>query len=306
MKKTVLIVGINSFVGSNIAEMLKDEFRIVGTYNKNFVNIPGITCYPMDVMKKEFVMNLMSRIRPDFTIYAAGMSSLMECKLRPKYAEALNANGAINACTASERYGSRFVLISSAFVMGGSDTLYKEGDTPFPNSAYGTSLSSAEFYVQRSCLNYLILRCSVLYGRSHNPLHPNWFEVVQASLAKNVPLIADTSVTTGFLDITILAKILKATFQGNVSNRLIHISSRDFMNRNEFALAYAKIFHKDTNMIQKTSGKFPLDTENKAGNVASQNYCFKLDTSNAEEFLGTKMPSIEESLQYTHKRMSQN
>ena len=304
MKKTVLIVGISSFVGSNLAEMLKDDFRVVGTYHKTPVLIPGITTFPCDVLKKDFVMNLMSRIKPDFTIFAVGMSSLQECKLKPKYADALNASGAINVCSASERYGARFILISSAFVLGGANMLYREGDTPFPNSQYGTSLSSAEFYVQRSCLNYLILRCSVLYGRGYNPAHPNWFESIQAACVKSKPILADDSVITGFLDITILAKIIKAAMKNDISNRLIQVSSRDFMNRFDFAQLYAKIFKQDSNFIQKTTGKFPIDTEKAGAAPAQQVYHFKMDTTNAEEFLGTKMPSIEESLQYTHKRLS--
>jgi dTDP-4-dehydrorhamnose reductase len=153
-------------------------------------------------------------------------------------------------------------------------------------------------------LNYLILMCSVLYGRSFNPLHPNWFEFLQASLVKGVPLAADDSVVLGFLDVTILAKILKAAFNGNITNRLIHVSSRDFMSRYDFAQMYSKVFRRDSNMIQRVTGKFPIDTDNKSGSVASQNYYFKLDTTNAESFLGTKMPSVEESLQYTHKRLT--
>ena len=84
------------------------------------------------------------------------MSSLTDCKLNPKMADALNTTGAVNACSASERYGSKFIYLSSGYVLGGEDQLYKEGDTPFPTTAYGNSLSSTEFWIQRSCLNYLV------------------------------------------------------------------------------------------------------------------------------------------------------
>src|SRR5688572_27476615 len=121
MKKTVLIFGVSSFVGSNLALMLKDDYRVIGTYHKTPVEIPGITCYPCDVLKKDYVMNLTGLFKPDFTIYAIGLSSLTECKNFPKLADALNTNGAINACTASERYGSKFIFISSSYVLGGED-----------------------------------------------------------------------------------------------------------------------------------------------------------------------------------------
>lgn len=306
MKKTILIFGISSFVGSNLALMLKDDYRVVGTYYKTPVEIPGITCFPCDVLRKDYVSNLIGLVKPDYTIYAVGLSSLTECKLHPKLADALNTVGAVNCCSSSERYGSKFIYISSSFVLGGENVLYKEGDTPFPNTVYGTSLSSTEFYIQRSCLNYLVLRCSPLYGRSYGPKHPNWFESVQAALVQNQAVVADDSVTTGFLDIVIVGRILKNFLKSNVTNRLFHVSSRDQITRYEFARLIAKTFKKDENLIQRSTMTFPVETGNSkiGGKNASGEYFFRLDTFNAEDALGLKLPSIEESLQLTHKRLS--
>ena len=306
MKKTVLIFGISSFVGSNLALSLKDEYRVVGTYFKTPVEIPGITCFPCDVSKKEYLTSLVGLVKPDFTIYAIGLSSLTECKLNPRLAEVLNSAGAVNVCTASERNNSKFIYLSSAFVLGGEDQLYKEGDTPFPNTVYGTSLSSTEFYIQRSSLNYLILRCSPLYGRGYGPKHPNWFETIQAALAQNRIVMADDSVVSGFLDIMLLGKILKAFLTSSVTNRLFQVSSKDNLTRYEFARLVAKTFKKDDNLIQRTTIPFPNEvSDSKIGgvNTTGLNF-FRMDTFNVEDFLGTTMPTIEESLQVTYRRLS--
>lgn len=302
MKKTLLIFGVSSFVGSNLLEMLQEEFRIVGTYYKTPVSIPGVTCFPCDVLKKDYVARITAIVKPDATIYAAGLSSLEECKLFPKQADALNSAGAVNCCIAAERYGSKFVYISSSFVLSGDDTMYREGETPFPNTVYGTSLSSTEFYIQRSCLNYLILRCAPLYGRGLNPKHNNWFESIQSAFAKHEPIYADDSAYTGFLDVQIMVKVLKATINMNVTNRLFHVSSKDFMTRYDFAMMYARIFKKDETLVQKVSGLFP-SPESK--NADSSKHYFRLDTSNIEEFLNTKLPTVEESLMSTYRRLNQ-
>lgn len=302
MRKTVMIFGISSFVGSNLAEALKDDFRIVGTYHQTPVTIPGITCYPCDVHKKDYVSRLIAIVKPDFTIYAVGLSSLVDCKLRPKLADALNSSGAANVCSASERYRSKFVLISSGFVHSGENLTYTEGDTPFPNSAYGNSLSSAEFFVQRSCLNYLIFRCGVLYGRSFRPQHPNWFEFVEKALARGEKFTADDSVKTGFLDIHIIGKILKQALLADMTNRLIHISSSDTMTRYEFARQYARSFKFDENLVQRNVVPFPLDRK-PGGKDAVQELSFRMSTANVEEFIGTRMPSIDESIVFTKKRL---
>lgn len=301
MKKTILIFGVTSFVGSNLIELLKDEFRIIGTFHQTPVSIPGVTCIPCDVLKKDYVQNIVARFRPDLTLYAVGLSSLRECQLMPKYADALNTSGAVNCCAAAERMDSKFIYISSGFVLGGENTLYREGETPFPNSAYGTSLSNTEFYIQRSCLNYLILRCCPLYGRSYNPEHSNWFEYLQTALAKGEPVLADDSVVTGFMDIHILARILKASLAKDVTNRLFHVSTKDCMTRYEFAKLYAKFFKKDEDLIQRANAIFPGESK-KSSSDGSLYY--RLDTSNIEEFLNAKMPRIEESLALTYKRLS--
>lgn len=302
MKKTIMIFGVSSFVGSNLLETLKDHYRIVGTYHKTPVLIPGVLCLPCDVLKKDYVSNLVSRFRPDFTIYAVGMSSLKECQSLPKYSDALNSAGAVNCSIGSERFGSKFIYISSGFVHGGGDTVYREAETPFPCSAYGTSLSSAEFYIQRSCLNYLIFRCAPLYGRGYGPKQSNWFEYLQTSYAKGEPIKADDSVETGFLDIHIMTKIMKLSIEGAATNRLFHISSSDFMTRYKFSKLYAKIFKKDDGLIQRVNGNFPY--ENTKGGEIPSNLFFRLNTSNISDFLNTKMPTVEESLTLTYKRLN--
>lgn len=305
MKKTILIFGVSSFVGSNLAQLLGDEYRIVGTYFQTPIDIPGVTCIPCDVLKKDYVFKILAIFKPHYTIYAAGLSSLKECNIFPKRADALNSAGASNCSMASERYGSKFIYLSSCFVLGGENLNYKESDTPFPTSVYGTTLSTTEFYVQRSCLNYLILRCSPLYGRSYNPLHPNWFETIQASFAKNQTFTADDSVRTGFMDIYIFSRVLKSLLNHGVTNKLLQVSTRDSMTRYEFARAYARIFKKDENLVQPSAGTFPVDNSPKrmqSKNTSGDQY-FKLDVTNLETILGTKIPAVEDSLKLTHQRL---
>lgn len=301
MKKTVLIFGASSFVGSNLVQFLKDDFRVLGTYNKTPVQFPGVTCFPCDVLKKDYVNKLLAIVRPDITIYAVGMSSVSKSMLAPKLADAVNSVGASNVSRASERVGSKFVYISSSFVLSGDDLAFKEGDIPMPETAYGSSMSSAEFYVQRSSINYLILRTCPLYGRSYNPLHANWFDVVQDALARGKPLVADSLVCTGYLDIAIFARILKGCLELNVTNRLLQVSSVDLLSRSEFAQLYAQIFKKDGSLIQALPKGLPLESGKK--NVSQRKRTFRMDTSNIEQLLGAKLPKIEECLQFTMKRL---
>lgn len=301
-----MIFGISSFVGSNLAQILGDEYRIIGTYYETPIEIPGVTCIPCDVLKKDYVYKMIAIFKPHYTIYAVGLSSLKECALFPKKADALNSAGASNCSIASERFGSKFIYLSSCFVLDGEDLLHKESDTPFPTSVYGNTLSSTEFYIQRSCLNYLILRCAPLYGRSFNPLHPNWFETVQTAFAKYQSFQADDSVCSGFLDIYLLGKILKSLLKQGVSNKLLQVSSRDSMTRFAFACLYARTFKKDENLVNASSGTFPIDANgiSSGSKSPSSKQYYRMDVSNIEGTIGLTMPSIEESMKLTYQRFS--
>ena len=300
MKKTIMIFGISSFIGSNLLEQLKDEFRIIGTYHKTPVDVPGVTSLPCDVLRKEYVSSLVALFRPDVIVYAIGLNSLSTCEQFSKQCEALNTKGAVNCATASDRYSSKFIFFSSGFVFNGENNEVRESETPFPQTTYGKTLSSTEFYIQRSCLNYVILRCSTIYGRGHGSASRNWFEQLQYSLVNGDQVIVDDTIHTGFLDASILGDAVRVIVKQNISNRLLNLSSQDSLTRYEFAKIYAKIFRKDGGLVQPGIGAFPgimkSDIDDK------KPLYFKLNPLTFEELTGLSMPKIEQSLKLTQKK----
>ena len=163
--KTVLIFGISSFLGSNLAAELKKDYRVVGTYFNTPVDIEGILTLKCDVHNKDLVQRITFLFKPDITIYAVGLTDISACQEYPKVADALNTAGVFNVSMASERYNSKFIYFSSSYIFSGEDTLFTEADTPTPSSVYGNTVASSEFYIQKSCLNYIIFRCAPIFGR---------------------------------------------------------------------------------------------------------------------------------------------
>lgn len=300
-KKTVLIFGVSSFVGSNLAEFLKKDFRVVGTYNKNSIQIPGVLTLPCDVLNKDEVQLILFASKPDITIYAVGLSSIFECSKQEQLADALNTSGLFNVAEYSQRYKSQICYISSGFVFSGESKKYIEMDIPDPSTVYGKSQAAAEFYVQKTSLNYLIFRCSRLYGRSINPLRPGFFENMQKKLKLGQNVMMDSSIKMGFIDIYFLAMIIKMCIDKGVVNRLFQISSQDVMSYYDFAKMYCRIFHEPEDLIVKGKWPYPI-LLNQAAVTRSDDLNFKLDLSNIESFLNISLPTIEESLTMTLKR----
>jgi dTDP-4-dehydrorhamnose reductase len=303
MRKTVLIFGASSFLGSNLIEVLSQDYRLVGTYHTTPVQVPGMLTLRCDALKKDNVQRIVAMVKPDVTIYAGGLSSISACHANPKMADAINSAALINVCSSAERYGSKFVFVSSSFVLGGEDVLYSESDTPFPSTVYGTALASSEFYVQKSCLNYIIFRSCPLYGRAFHPTRRNWLEPIESALVQGNPIAIDDHVSHGHLDVQILAKLIKLGIEKNVTNRLFQVTSKDIMSRYDFAREYCKVFGLNEDLVQRTQWTLPLDGMNARGKSRST-YSYKMDTKNVEEFFGLRMPTIEETLKATKKRLA--
>ncbi len=303
-RKTVMIFGVSSFVGSNLAEYFKSKnYRVIGTYYENKVTIDGVLTLPCDILSKNQIQTILYTFRPELTIYAVGLSSLMNCREQPKLADALNTAGAFNVSGFSERYGSKFCYISSCYIFTGDEEEYRENDTPQPSTIYGKTQASSEFFVQKSCLNYLIFRTCALYGRNYNTNQLNFFELLERKAAKNETLECDSKIYLGFLDIHYLGMAIDTAFKLGVKNRLFQISSKDICTYYDFAKKYADVFEQSSGIASKGDWEFPLEINLFDANKESDSFRFKMNTLNLEGALNLRLPTIEESLNFTKQRL---
>jgi len=302
-RKTVLIIGINSFVGSNLAEFLKKDYRVVGTYHKKNFPLPGILTLPCDVLTKEEVQLVLYAFRPDFVLYCVGLTSLKDCAETPNICDALNSAGLFNVAELAPRYGARIVYFSSQYVFSGANRNYIEMDNPDVVTQYGKSQASSEFYLQKSSLNYLIVRCCNLYGRGVTPMKNTFFEQLQKNLKSNVSDVYDDFLHQGFLDIYYLGMVMKMCIDKNVTNRLIQFCSQDLMTHYEFSKSYCEVFNESDGLINKGKWHLPIAKGANLEKLEEVQY-FKLDVLNIEGLLKIKMPTIRESMEFTYKRFN--
>lgn len=299
-KPTLLIIGLSSFVGSNLAKFFSDRYRIVGTYFNHSVSIAGVTAIHCDISKKESLQKIVAWFRPSIVIYCAGESSISYCQKKPKVSELRNSTGVVNALLASERVHAKFIYLSSSYVLNGGSTLSREADVPIPETVFGHHVSASEFYVQRSSLNYLVIRSCPLYGLGYTDKMTNIFERVIHSVKKEENLEVDATVKTGFLDVFFFAEILNKILESKITNRLIQVSSSDVTSYFEFSMKLASKFHLNEKYLLKSSNEFFQELNSKKLNQVP--LIFQMDLSNLIEITGLKIPSIEDSLNYTLKR----
>lgn len=302
-RKTILIFGANSFAGSNLAEFFVRDYRVIGTYYKNPFEIPGVLLVSCNVLRKEKVQSVLLAFRPDIAIYAVGPSSLMDTVEKERLVHNLNTTGLFNIVEYCHRYGAQIVYLSSVYVFGGEDKQYIEIDVPDMNTIYGEIKASAEYYLQKTSVNYLIFRCCSLYGRSLNPFRTTWFEMIQGGIANFENISSDHHVRMGFLDVFYAAMAMRVCFEKDIGGRLFHISSSDCLTHYEFAKLYCQVFRESDEQVIKSYWKFPL-MHFKIPSSSHKNNRYHLDASYVENILGVKLPSIKESLELTRERFS--
>ena len=298
-KKTILICGVSSFLGSNLARFLRQDYRVIGTYYSNPIHIEGVFTIPCDITSRDNIKLLLYKFKPTYVVYCIGVSSLTEGAKNGAKVDALNINSMMGICEMGHKYRIKIIFFSSGYVFSGEDRNFLEIDIPDSNTHLGIKQLTTELFLQKNILDFLIFRTCRLYGRGMQPFRPNFFERFEYNSSQKKITHCDDNVVMGFIDVCYLAMILKLCLKNNIHNRILHISSKDFMTTYEFFKKYCDIFSISENYISKTKSFFPHVT---LYNKIQENFFYKLDGSNVERIFNVSIPTIEESLKFTFKR----
>ncbi len=296
-RKKILIFGVSTSLGANLANFLKSDYQVVGTYSKTRVEIDGILSLGCDLTYSHTVQSIILSTLPDVIIYCSGHSSAEECASDHDQASFFNSDVLTRICEYSHYLNIKICYISSMFVFGGQNKVYAEMDIPEPNTVVGKSYYSGESFLQKNYNNYVIFRTSKIYNRSINVLKPELLDILQRNLFTESPTNCDNKVFMGHLDVSYLSMIIKLCIEKNATNRLFQVSSSNIMSTYEFALAYCEQFNDNKSIINPRNQNFPLI------NNSNKSLYFHLDISNIERFLNIKLPSINESLKFTFDRL---
>lgn len=126
----------------------------------------GYSSRDLDITSATGVSRLLSELRPDWVLHAAGFTRVDEAEARPEEAFRVNALGTRNVASAAYQAGSALLYYSTDYVFDGeSRRPYREWDPPRPLNTYGESKLLGEDFVRSLCPRHLIVRTSWLFGR---------------------------------------------------------------------------------------------------------------------------------------------
>ena len=282
MKMKILIIGGSGVLGYNLIKFLKKDYNISYTYLKNKIDEPNE--YKLDFTDKTKTVETISKINPNIIIHCAALTNVDECEENKLKAYSVNVEGTKNIIEAAKKNNIKFVYVSTSAVFSGKKSEYFEWDEVDPISIYGETKAEGEKIVEKSGLEYIILRTDQPYF---------WFEKWQHT--NSVMRVIDTlklgktmyEVTNWENTPTYVPDFVKATKKllDLNKNGIYHLVGSDFINRYDWALLTAKIFDLDQSKIQRINSN-QINVKAIRSNVKLNNQKITFETK--MKFLGVK------------------
>lgn len=282
----ILIVGGSGVIGFKLVEYFnKINKDVECTYLTNKPNF--FQSHYLDITNKKNVLDLISNVSPDVVVHTTALTNVDLCETDKKLAYSINVNGTKNILEGCKDIGSKVIYISTSFVFDGTKDQYFEEDKESPTTYYGITKFKGEQLVQNSDLQYLILRTDQPYCWTKKWQHTNSVIRVIDNLKKNQPFkeIVDWYNTPTYVPdfVNATKKLIQEDMEG-----IFHLVGPEFINRYEWSLKVADIFHLTKDLIKPINSselKLPV----KRNNV-------KLNTNKLFQKTGYRTISVEEGL----------
>lgn len=164
-KYKILITGSSGMLGVDLCRELGRDFEL---YGADVRRAGGRVqkFYRCDITKKQSILTIVKKIKPDIIIHTAAMTNVDGCELNPKKAYKINSLGTNNVVSACKAVDAVLIYISTDFVFDGKKKKpYIETDKPHSLGVYADSKLKGENAVKKILKKYFIIRTSWLFGK---------------------------------------------------------------------------------------------------------------------------------------------
>ena len=257
MRKKIFIIGIGGLLGYNLGIIAKKEFQVFGSYNLRKPDLEFVNLIKLDLKDFEKAKKILEKIKPDFLVNTAAISSVDFCEKNIKECQMINTTVVENLVKLSKDLEIKLVQISTDSVFDGTKDLpYVEEDKPNPINEYGKSKLKSEEIVLKQPKN-LVIRVSVLYGwlprtlieiSSSSKKSLNFAQWLIQKLKQNEEIKIVTDEVSSPIIADDLAKSIIHLIKNDQSG-VFHSAPEISINRYEFSKNIAQIFKLNTDLI---------------------------------------------------------
>jgi len=166
----IFITGITGFVGSFLAQHLRDKHEVYG-YSLSGKTIEGCEVYSGDIRDRNLLEKILKKVKPEVIVHLCASTSVEQSWKTFNYIFEVNFLGTVNIIQIAEKLNfPKFIFPSSVEVYGNQVNFpIKENSILRPNSPYGLAKVACENFlrmkIEVSGFPIVIFRCTNTYGR---------------------------------------------------------------------------------------------------------------------------------------------
>jgi len=283
----LLIAGVDSVVGANVAAQLADNYEVLGISNSVPIAIDG--CENAQAGDDaNAIRQMISSRRPDRVVVCQAAGDSPWNHVAGRIASLAGIESARIWSRTAIDLGVPLTLISSDAVFTGPWMFHSETCQSHCPSPQARSLRSLEVGVLQLCPEALIVRTHA-YGWNPVAESAGWIEGIVAALESDRPGIFDCVPHATPILATDLAEMLPPAWAAGLSG-LFHIAGAERVNPHRFVCALARIFDLAP---PRASVLAPVEAPNAAfgqGETSLRTHAF-------HRAVGGPMPMLSEGLQ---------
>lgn len=279
----LLIVGIDTVVGANVAATLSERYRISTWTPDDRFDVPNCQAVdPADAPGK-----IVSELQPDWIIYCGPAA---RSAWEPGTRELLTQTAVSQAhdwANAARDAGARILMVSSDAIFTGPWMFHEEQSPSVCHSAPAQAVRAAEHQVQEACSDALIIRTHA-FGWSADPEQSGWIESLLREVETNRFVEQDHVRHATPILATDLAEILERACQEGLSG-VYHVAGAERVSPLKFTQRLADQFDLPWLAIRRESALSELPQGFAEGECS-------LQTKEIRKALCVAMPLLSEGL----------
>lgn len=294
----ILVTGSNGLLGQKLVHLISsqaDHHLIATAKSKLAIGLPKGEFHFLDITRFDETEEVIHKTKPEVIVNTAAMTQVDDCEKEREKCWLNNVTAVENLVNAVEGKGIHLIHLSTDFIFDGKHGPLHETEQPNPLSYYGESKLAAERIIQKSNIDWAILRTVLVYGVTHDMSRSNIVLWVKKSLeeGKKINVVNDQWRTPTLAEDLAMGCFLAVTKK---AKGIFKISGEQMMTPYDIAIATAGFFKLDKSLINQTdSTKFtqPAKRPPKTGFVIEK----------AKEELGYRPHTFKEGLELLAKQL---
>ncbi len=254
--KTILVTGSNGLLGQKIIYALRNrsDVRCIATSkgDNRMLAKDGYAFESLDITDGEQMEKVFAYHKPDAIINTAAMTNVDACEAKKEECVLANVKAVALLIFFCEKYNTHLIQLSTDFVFDGERGPYIEDDKPNPLSFYAQSKYDAELLIQKSKINWTIIRTIIIYGVVDDNSRSNVVLWAKNSLEKKQKI---NVINDQFRSPTLAEDLAEACISVVLKNAtgIYHVSGRETMCMLDIVKMVADYFHLDSSYINPVS-----------------------------------------------------